>query len=261
MNRGSDRGFTLLEVLLAAALAAVMAAAVFGTFAAGRDASRKGELSGEADQIVRQALDRIAADLRLARRPTAAYDTGFLGKDGGGQAPAEARDTLDFLTASPLRMPNERPRAEGPAATRTLAPVAGATPPRPTTPAAPGATAPASGAAPAGIDLARVRYEIDDDPNTPEQGLVRREQRFLTSESTDDNALLETLEIAPEIVGLNFRYYQDAALADVWDSRQSDSLPPAVEVTLALRLERYGEVHERTVKTIVRCVLVPPIGR
>lgn len=226
---GGTHGFTLVEVLLAAVLTAVLAAAVFGTLAAGRDASRRGEVSGEIDQIARQALERISADLLLARRPSRNFDTGFVGTGGGTEA--DASDAIDFVTASPLPDPAR------------LGPVDVS-----------------DAARPRRIDLARVLYAIDEDPETPERGLVRREQRLLTAATTDQEDSLDTLEIAPEIVGLRFRYLLGAEWVTAWDSRQSESIPQAVEAAVTARFERYQEVHERTLRTIVRCALAPPIG-
>jgi prepilin-type N-terminal cleavage/methylation domain-containing protein len=227
-------GFTLVELLLAVALTALIATAVFGTLAAGRDASRRTEVVGELDQIARQALDRIAADFQLVRRPLEAFDTGFVGLDGGEDDPAGARDTADVVTASPLPVPGS---PGGPPA--DLAAAAAGTP------------------ATAGADLARVLWAIDEDDATPERGLVRREQRLLTAVTTDLDASLDAVEIAPEAVGLRLRYLGDAGWVDAWDSRQLDALPHAVEIGLTVRLDRHGEIHERSVRTVVRCVFVP----
>ena len=239
-----DRGFTLIEVMLAAVIGAVLAAAVFGTLAAGRDASRRTEVTGEIDQIARQSLDRIVGDFRLARQPLKAYDSGFVAVDGGEGV--DARDEVDFVTASPLPPPDAIPASTS--ATGVVA-----------APASAPARAAARDEIPRGprIDLARVRYFIDVDESTPERGLVRAESRLLSAAAEDADRDAERTELAPEVVALDLQYFGDAGKVKEWDSRQSDALPQAVDVALTVRLERYGEVHERTVRTIVRCLLVP----
>jgi prepilin-type N-terminal cleavage/methylation domain-containing protein len=226
-GRRREAAFTLIEVLLAVVLSAVMAAAVFGTLAAGRDASRRGEVTGEIDQIARQAVERIAEDLRYAVRPSETYDTGFIGLNDGDDL--NSRDTLDFITAGTPLIP------------RRLGPVDGPDEDRPRR-----------------IDLARVLYAIDEDPTTPEQGLVRSEQTLLTATTVQQDRDLDRVELAPEAVSLGFRYLLGASWFDTWDSRQSNTLPQAVEITVTFRIERYGETHERTVRTVVRCAAAPP---
>jgi type II secretion system protein J len=220
-------GFTLIEVLLAIILSAVMAAAVFGTLAAGRDAARRGEILGELDQVARQATELIAADIRLAVKPSETYDTGFVGTLSGDDS--EARDTLDFITSNSLPDPER------------MGPVDAE-----------------DGERPRRIDLARVLWSIDDDPTTPERGLVRAEQTLLTTASVQQNEDLDKVEVAPEATALRFRYLLGSSWSTTWDSRQSNTLPQAVEITLTVRIERYGTTHARTVKTVVRCLFSPP---
>jgi prepilin-type N-terminal cleavage/methylation domain-containing protein len=224
------RGFTLIEILLAVVLSAVVAAAVFGTIAVGRDAARRGETAGELDRIARQALDRIAADVRLACKPSAAYDTGFVGTRSGEDP--EGRDTLDLVTAAVLPDPSRLGPFDGPDTSR-----------------------------PRVIDLARVIYAIDDDERTPERGLVRSVQYVLPVTTVDVDRDLERQEIAPEVVGLRFRYLLGASWSDTWDSRLTGELPQMVAIDVTVRLERFGEVFERTLRTAVRCVLAPPLSQ
>jgi prepilin-type N-terminal cleavage/methylation domain-containing protein len=225
--RGGTAGFTLIEVLLAIILSAVMAAAVFGTLAAGRDAARRGEILGELDQVARQATELVAADIRLAVKPSETYDTGFVGTLSGDDT--AARDTLDFITSNSLPDP-----------------------------AAMGAVEAEDAERPRRIDLARILWSIDEDPTTPERGLVRAEQTLLTTTSVQQNEDVDKVEVAPEAVSLRFRYLLGSSWSTSWDSRQINALPQAVEITVTVRIERYGETHERTVKTVVRCLFAPP---
>lgn len=94
MNR---RGFTLLEVMIAAAILALMGSVVFGSFA--RSHAQKLEVEAADDRVAqaRTAMDRMAQEIsaaflsehfdhkRFQQRPSL-----FKGEDGGG------RDTLLF---------------------------------------------------------------------------------------------------------------------------------------------------------------------
>jgi prepilin-type N-terminal cleavage/methylation domain-containing protein len=222
-----NAGFTLIEILLAVVISAVIATAIFGTLAAGRDVSRRGALQAELDQIARQSLERLAADLRLAVLPSEIYDSGFTGEQDGEDA--DARDRLDFVTASGLPDPYRMGPVETEDADR-----------------------------PRRIDLARVLYFIDDDETTPERGLVRAEQIYLNTPTVQQDEDLERIEIAPEAVALRLRYCLGETWFDTWDSRQANALPQAVEVTLTVRVERNDAIHERKLMTIVRCLLAPP---
>jgi prepilin-type N-terminal cleavage/methylation domain-containing protein len=224
------RGFTLIEVLLAVVLSGVIAAAVFGTLAAGRDASRRGEILGELDRIARQALDRIVADVRFACKPSDLYDTGFVGTHAGEEP--EARDTLDFVTAAVVPDPARFGPVDAPDADR-----------------------------PRVIDLARVVYAIDVDGSTPESGLVRSVQFILPVVTVQTDRDFDRLEIAPEVVGLRFRYLGGASWSDTWDSRQSALLPQMVEIGVTVRLTRYEQTFERTLRTAVRCAYAPPLSQ
>ena len=224
---GGEGGFTLIEILLAVTISAVIAAAIFGTLAAGRDVSRRGEIQSELDQVSRQVLERLTADLRLAIKPSEIYDSGFFGEHEGEDA--AARDRIDFVTAAVLPDPFRMGPVDVEDADR-----------------------------PRRIDLARVLYFIDDDEATPERGLVRAEQTLLNTPTVQEESDLERVELAPEAVSFRLRYCLGTAWYDTWDSRQANALPQAVEITLTIRIERREEIHERTLKTVVRCLTSPP---
>jgi len=48
--------------------------------------------------------------------------------------------------------------------------------------------------------------------------------------------------VAEEAVGLRLRYFDGTSWTDAWDSGASDTLPRAIEVTLAL-LDPDGTIH------------------
>lgn len=59
-----------------------------------------------------------------------------------------------------------------------------------------------------------------------------------------------SLELSEDIAGLNFRYLEDGAWLDSWDSRVSNKLPEAIEITLIVRDEKDREREYRTIVDI-----------
>jgi hypothetical protein len=85
------------------------------------------------------------------------------------------------------------------------------------------------------MDLVRIAYSIDEDARTKQTGLVREKRRRITETITvlDPGASLE--EIASEVVGLRFRYYDGAGWLDSWDSPLSGTMPKAIEAAVTVK--------------------------
>lgn len=71
-------------------------------------------------------------------------------------------------------------------------------------------------------------------------GLVRRELDRAVSQYANEQGRMEQLNqqgelIAPEVVGLEFRYFDGSQWMEFWDSQQIQSLPLAVEITVAIQ--------------------------
>jgi general secretion pathway protein J len=93
----SRRGFTLLEVMIAASLLAVMGAMVFGSFSRAHNQKQQVEAADDRIAQARGAMDRMAAEISLAflsehydRKRFTQRPTLFKGEDRGRQ------DTLVF---------------------------------------------------------------------------------------------------------------------------------------------------------------------
>ncbi len=138
------RGFTLVEVMIAAAITAVVGAMVAGAFSRAAAARDLAEAQDERFTGARQALDRMAREVseaflsdhydtkRYRERPTV-----FRGKDGGD------RDTLLFATMTHSRLLRDAKES----------------------------------------DQAVVEYEVDRDPDLPgEDALWRREKPRIDDE-------------------------------------------------------------------------------
>src|SRR5215467_5437995 len=75
-----DAGFTLVELILALFLFALIAGVIFAAFAAVASGVEKGRQSMELYRVGRVALLRMAQEVGAAMPPPAGSDTGFRGK-------------------------------------------------------------------------------------------------------------------------------------------------------------------------------------
>ena len=105
-----EAGFTLVELLLALFLFALIAGVIFAAFAAVASGVEKGRQSIELYRVGRVALLRMAQEIGAAMPPPAGSDTGFRGKknaDGG-----TGHDRIDFLTIPYRRYTDKVPSYE-----------------------------------------------------------------------------------------------------------------------------------------------------
>lgn len=191
------RGFTLLELLVAATVFAVVAAASYGLLAAGRGVSSRAEEQARLFQIARAAFRALEEDLQGAVLPGEAFDVEFLGTHG--ETEGLPTDTLEFLTVG--YWPNRDPDPAQPPERRS--------------------------------DLSRVllRIEGGDRPGAG-RGLVRERTSALTGTTVYADSREENVEvIAREVVGIGLRYLGEQ-WEETWDSSTKKKLPRAVEVTL-----------------------------
>jgi prepilin-type N-terminal cleavage/methylation domain-containing protein len=102
-------GFTLVELLLALFLFALIAGVVFAAFAAVASGVEKGRQSTELYRVGRIALLRMAQEVGAAMPPPPGSNTGFLGKaDGSGTG----HNRIDFLTVPYRRYSDKVPSYE-----------------------------------------------------------------------------------------------------------------------------------------------------
>lgn len=231
-------GFTLIEVLLASTLSAVIGLAVAQLLQVTHRASQRARAHAEA-RALRGAIERRLRDDLLALVPPGGlYASGLIGED------------VDDATAGEPLLPPELSGATpvvGPAATDGAAAVDARD--RLTLAVIPPATAWNDAAPAAHGAFWSVVWEVDDDPETVERGLVRRVVRLRDPLPGSDPEPAEVM--AAEGVGFDVRYWDGAAWALVWDSGASDTLPLAIEARATLVIQ--GELH-------VVQVLVAPVA-
>lgn len=203
-------GFTLMELLLALLMTAILAGGLYQTLYAGRVAQTRTDRAARLSQIGRAVLAVVRRDLECLVQEPSPYNTGLYGQDGEGAAfPA---DTISFLTCSGMPLITSSLTVNYDAADR-----------------------------PVETDLAAVEYVLGTDDHA---GLVRRSKRRLTCTLSDDAPAWREDALAYEVVGFDVRYWDGDAWTDAWDSVESESYPEAVEVTVVVGLveKEGGEV-------------------
>lgn len=209
------RGFTLVEVLLAAALMSVVALAVGHVVGLCHRAQRSVRANGDFRSLAAAVDRRLSSDLRALVPPGGLYAAGLVGEDAvgaGGEAlvdPERARAAFDLGEA------DELPLEERDTLTLAVFPPARAFGED---------TPPGEGA------LWKVVYSIDDDPETPARGLVRTVTRIRDQPAGVDPPDPEP--IAPEVVAMDLAFFDGEGWVETWDSGASDTLPLAVRVRL-----------------------------
>jgi type II secretion system protein J len=204
----SSSGFTLLELVVATAIFAIVIGAAYTLFESGRNLTSQAEARAELFQTARAALKAIEDDLKGAVMPGTAYDTGFIATDSGSHE--KPLDKVDFVAVNSHAMISSLK---------------------------------SDAALQAGqkIDLSRVAYWIEPDLNRPAHGLVRYRQTILSPVTTPTPHDQDIEEMAADIVYLNLRYYDGTQWLDTWDSTQSSKLPQSVEVAVHVRSEWRGQ--------------------
>lgn len=109
------RGFTLIELMVALTMLAIVLSSVYATFYSGVKAMRDRRGPDDAYQVARLVMETITNDLSMAfyRSGTDRKDhptQGFIGSDG--QDGDYARDRLDFTTASHVLVHDGRPETD-----------------------------------------------------------------------------------------------------------------------------------------------------
>ena len=98
MRNVPQNGFTLVELLLALTIFAIIGVGIHQTLRSGVDAQRHGEESVQIVQIARQVLSRITGDLRATYTSQGVYGGAMIGEDDIGVD--VDLDRLSFTTAN-----------------------------------------------------------------------------------------------------------------------------------------------------------------
>ncbi len=262
-SAASRRGFTILELLLASMLAAVLMAGLWSLLSTYERLFASGETRTERSQLVRSVLDQLADDLSSAIADNAASPSGGqaavrrFGLFGTSQA-----FQVDVLQTPPIESIagslDEEDSGVGPGRDSKQVPElrtvqwqfeAAEGEARLGQPSSPGLT----------------RRELDwETPGAKGGGLLASARRGRESSSVaatwedesspsqaagmeDDPASREPADEpvlrVPEVVGVEFRYFDGSTWSSEWNSLTRKSLPIAVEIVL--RIKREETPHDR----------------
>ena len=221
------RGFTLLEVLIAVSIIAVIFSMIYTTYAWTIETKQYVEEGNDLYAMARLALDRMSREISMAylRQSNDRDDvnyTLFVGEDLDSEG--YPVDALHFTSVSHLRFgSNVRESDQNEISYYIVESSEG-----------------------------KVREFSNLDLET--KSLIYREDPTIDSSPTADGTLYE---LATSVYGLNYRFYDSESeeWVDSWDSREVSSgqpgLPTAVEITLILAGTQGQELIFQT-KVMVR---------
>jgi prepilin-type N-terminal cleavage/methylation domain-containing protein len=251
-------GFTLVEILLALALAAVLMGAVYTAIELYRQTSTSGREQIEREQVVRAIHGRIAVDIRSVVFTPPSQD-----QAAGGAEGQAADDAAAAESTTPVEVINPEDAITG-----TAGGIVGdmdslvlhiSKPPRGMayTSTAGGGARSVTGCS---SDLLSVTY-LWASPNGPtslskavaaatgKSGLARLQGDRLAMNTADlsgnvDELAKTAIVLAEEVVSVKFEYLdgtQGGTPLTAWDSKQQGKLPRAVRVTLELKPKNAGD--------------------
>ncbi|NQT13064.1 MAG: prepilin-type N-terminal cleavage/methylation domain-containing protein, partial [Planctomycetes bacterium] len=247
-HKRNARGFTLFEVVLATALAATLLLGVWSLFSIYTRLFEAGQARTESSQLARALLDQLAADLRSAiqdpipaasSKPRTSAPLRRFTLSGSAH---ELR--LDVLQLTPLEG-NPTPVSDSEQLVGELS--AARVPELRTVYYT--FQQPFRSADPASEDFPGLtRRELDFETPVTEQAVMGGPGALAGGMSGDDalddpgalgpftgNAIDDSVIWAPEVVRLDFRYFDGSGWASQWNSLTRKSLPVAVEVTMQLQ--------------------------
>ncbi|VTS06174.1 prepilin-type N-terminal cleavage/methylation domain-containing protein [Tuwongella immobilis] len=254
-------GFTLLEVLLASAIAALLMAGLYFAMDIQFRQVREGRDRVEQATLIRNVTQRITSDLSACLTPIAAAASGSSESSGDSSSTDAAAAALMALTDTGTAG-GDLPFAVGLVGDSSYVTVFVSRVPNLESgnPDNPDAALPG--------DVRRVSYWLT---SAAEGGLARQEEVWLTSESLRNNfdpdfaSELDRI-MAPEVTSASFEYYDGTDWVDSWDGSTpgDDGVTPmgpprAIAVTLTFQFPSspLSATATPTTKTIRHVIVLP----
>jgi len=190
-------GFTLIEVLLAMAILAVVVTVIYTVFSTSSANTERAEAVRDETDLARTLMSRMSDDIANAYCSTGLTGTFFYGKDEeveteGGKF---RHDSFSLTTLTNWRKPDSKE-----------------------------------------TDLWEVGYSFEEKSDGSGYVLVRREKRELNQDVPPLEGGVE-YEITDRVAELQLRYYDGTNWFDTWDRKtgcSQSNMPRAVEISLTL---------------------------
>jgi prepilin-type N-terminal cleavage/methylation domain-containing protein len=238
--RRNRRAFTLLEVLLAAAIGVLLMAALYVAMEVQLDHARAGRDAVEQSLLVRALLRRMSNDIAPGLGPTLPTNTASAGNPGGGGATTTgASNATNSGSSAGSTTPVLNLQGDSGRLILWVSRISADLGQAQTSPAV-------------SSDLRRITYWLAGGGSP--LGLARQEIRQATSDAAlvsmpPDIPDEESYVIAEEVQSVAFRYFDGTAWQDSWDGTQLDSTsgasigpPQAVEITLSILPPNSGDM-------------------
>ena len=200
-------GFTIMELMLATIIVAMLMTIVYSAFSVGSKACQVGGERAQIFHTARLAMQDIILSLENLEFGKTNYFA-FVGKSGSASSKGKSvpDDELEFATTTdPTLKPDGRWQA----------------------------------------GLARVKYVINrdaegrrDKKSTKKNVVLEKWVARIDDEDFDD---AYKIDLSYDIVGLDFEYLSEDDYDDSWDSELKEELPEVVKITLAVQTDK--EVH------------------
>jgi len=195
-----EKAFTLIEVLIAVAILAILSTLIYGAVAQSHALSTRLEATSESYQTVRQLFQMMQEELSTAYYLEATgtdltSNSVFIGRSPDlKESVSFTQPLLRFTNLGHHRWQSDIPET----------------------------------------DLGLVEYEVKQDPTTNLLTLFHREETNLLSTT---EASTEEYELAEGLKKFSVRFYDGTDWADSWDSTEKKDVPQAVEVKFVVPIE------------------------
>ena len=223
-----EKAFTLIEILIALAILAILSTVIYGAISQSHALSTRLEAMSESYQTLRQLFQMMQDDL----------STAYYSESAGTNltsAPVFIGSSLDLKASLSSSEPLLRFTTLGHRRWQSNSPE---------------------------TDLGLVEYEVRRDPATNLLTVFHKEETNLLSTT---EASTEEYELAEGLKEFSVRFFDGTDWADTWDSTEKKDVPQAVEVKFVIPIENEDRTFSfiariQTAKPFVSGVIKPSGG-
>lgn len=193
-GRGGIKGFTLIEVLLAMAVLALVLTMIYSSFSTASQSVERAEVVRDATDLARTLIARLSNDIANASCSADTNVVVFYGKKDEIEIEGEKRrnDSIYLTTLTNWRKPDSKE-----------------------------------------TEMWEVGYYFEERPDTKIRVLMRREKRELSKDPPPLEGGV-AFELTDRVEELKLRYLDGSVWKDEWGGRTGCGQPKAVEISLLL---------------------------